>query len=388
VLLVGHLLEYRPGAIELNQLIEDGELGRVLYIHGNRLRLGKLRANDNALRSLGAHDVSVLLRQEPYAVDARGESSMREGIANVVFCLLRFPDGVSAHLHLSWLDPHEERCFAVVGDARMATFDDMALESKITVYHKGFDEQANSYSEYITRSGEICRPRLPNVEPLRTEVEHFVSCVRDGTTTRSDGESGLRVVRVLEQRRALMPQLSVVVVTHNDRAEVAASLPELRLDGRDELVVVDNASGDGTVGLVREVAPHARIVKTGHNAGFAAAANAGGDRRPARVLRRVLPLPRGRRRLAARCAWLADGSASSLAAVVDDAYELAKGAARWRHLERNRWATILRWYETRLLVLPAPDLLATELALLDGARAPRTAAGAERRAGDADDLGA
>jgi predicted dehydrogenase len=200
-LMVGHLLEYHPGVVKLKQLIDDGELGRVLYIYGNRLNLGKLRADENALWSLGAHDVSVLLRlagEEPYEVEARGESYMREGIEDVVFCFLRFPSGLSAHLHLSWLDPHKERRFTVVGEGRMATFDDMALEGKITVYDKGFDQASSSYGEYITRSGDIWSPRLSNVEPLRTEIEHFVRSVREGTPPISDGEAGLRVVRVLE----------------------------------------------------------------------------------------------------------------------------------------------------------------------------------------------
>jgi predicted dehydrogenase len=200
-LMVGHLLEYHPGVIKLKELIDGGELGRVLYIYGNRLNLGKLRADENALWSLGAHDISVLLRlagEEPYEVEARGESYMREGVEDVVFCFLRFPSGLAAHLHLSWLDPHKERRFTVVGEQRMATFDDMALEGKITVYDKGFDERADSYGEYITRSGDIWSPRLSNVEPLRTECEHFVRSVREGAPPVSDGASGLRVVRVLE----------------------------------------------------------------------------------------------------------------------------------------------------------------------------------------------
>jgi predicted dehydrogenase len=202
-LMVGHLLEYHPGVMKLKELIDQGELGRVLYIYGNRLNLGKLRADENALWSLGAHDVSVLLRlagEEPYEVEARGESYMREGIEDVVFCFLRFPSGLAAHLHLSWLDPHKERRFTVVGESRMATFDDMALEGKITVYDKGFDEPAGrgSYGEYITRSGDIWSPRISNVEPLRTEVQHFVDCIRNGTRPISDGTAGLRVVRVLE----------------------------------------------------------------------------------------------------------------------------------------------------------------------------------------------
>src|SRR3954453_8810671 len=201
-LMVGHLLEYHPGVVKLKELIDAGELGRVLYIYGNRLNLGKLRADENALWSLGAHDVSVLLRlagEEPYEVEARGESYMREGIEDVVFCFLRFPSGLAAHLHLSWLDPHKERRFTVVGESRMATFDDMALEGKITIYDKGFDQQSSSYGEYITRSGDIWSPRLSNEEPLRTECEHFVEAVRSGRPPISDGESGLRVVRVLEE---------------------------------------------------------------------------------------------------------------------------------------------------------------------------------------------
>jgi predicted dehydrogenase len=201
VLMVGHLLEYHPGVIKLKELIDSGELGRVLYVYGNRLNLGKLRADENALWSLGAHDVSVLLRlagEEPHEVQARGESYMREGIEDVVFCFLRFPSGLAAHLHLSWLDPHKERRFTVVGAQRMATFDDMALEGKITVYDKGFDQRSESYGEYITRSGDIWSPRLSNEEPLRAECSHFVDAIRNGSTPISDGESGLRVVRVLE----------------------------------------------------------------------------------------------------------------------------------------------------------------------------------------------
>jgi len=201
VLMVGHLLEYHPGVIKLKELIDEGELGRVLYIYGNRLNLGKLRADENALWSLGAHDVSVLLRlagEVPEEVQARGESYLREGVEDVVFCFLRFPSGLAAHLHLSWLDPHKERRFTVVGEGRMATFDDMAAEGKITVYDKGFDERTESYGEYITRSGDIWSPRLSNEEPLRTECRHFLDAIREGTAPRSDGESGLRVVRVLE----------------------------------------------------------------------------------------------------------------------------------------------------------------------------------------------
>ena len=201
VLMVGHLLEYHPGLQKLKEIAASGELGQIHYIYGNRLNLGKLRAEENALWSLGAHDVSVLLHlaeEEPAECTAMGESYMRDGVEDVVFCYLRFPSGVAAHLHLSWLDPHKERRFTVVGSRKMATFDDMELERKLTVYDKGFDEDFSSYGEYIARSGDVWSPRVGNDEPLRLECRHFVDCARDGVAPRSDGESGLRVVRVLE----------------------------------------------------------------------------------------------------------------------------------------------------------------------------------------------
>jgi predicted dehydrogenase len=201
VLMVGHLLEYHPGVRLLKEALDSGELGEARYIYGNRLNLGQLRADENALWSLGAHDVSVVLAlagEEPIELAARGECYMQEGIEDVVFAFMRFPSGIAAHLHLSWLDPHKERRFTVVGSKRMATFDDMELERKVTIYDKGFDEKSDSYGEYITRAGDIRSPRVPNAEPLRLECEHFIRCIREGCTPRSDGQSGLRVVRILE----------------------------------------------------------------------------------------------------------------------------------------------------------------------------------------------
>jgi predicted dehydrogenase len=201
VLMVGHLLEYHPGVEKLRELASSGELGDIRYIYSNRLNLGKLRADENALWSLGAHDVSVVLRlagEEPDECRAVGECYMRDGVEDVVFCYLRFPSGLAAHLHLSWLDPHKERRFTVVGSKRMATFDDMELERKVTVYDKGFDEDFSSYGEYIARSGDIWSPRVSNEEPLSIECRHFLERVRDGGQPRSGSESGLRVVRVLE----------------------------------------------------------------------------------------------------------------------------------------------------------------------------------------------
>lgn len=207
ILMVGHLLEYHPAVEALSELIRDGELGEIRYIHGNRQNLGRIRSDENALWSLGAHDVAVvlsLLGEEPTEVDAWGEAFVRPGVEDVVFGYMRFPSGVAAHLHLSWLDPHKERRITVVGSKRMAVFDDMRIEGKLTVYDKGFDEDSRSWGEYIARAGGSWSPRIPNSEPLRSELEHFVESARNGTTPRSDGASGLRVVTVLERlQRAL-----------------------------------------------------------------------------------------------------------------------------------------------------------------------------------------
>ena len=202
LLMVGHLLEYHPGVEKLKEIADSGELGEIYYLYSNRLNLGKLRADENALWSLGAHDVSVLLHlaggEEPTECQASGESYMRDGVEDVVFCYLRFPSGLAAHLHLSWLDPHKERRFTVVGSKKMATFDDMDLERKVTVYDKGFDQDVTSYGEYIARSGDIWSPHISNEEPLRIECRHFLERIADGGEPRSGGESGVRVVRVLE----------------------------------------------------------------------------------------------------------------------------------------------------------------------------------------------
>lgn len=213
ILMVGHLLEYHPAVARLKELLDGDELGDLFYLYGNRLNLGKLRADENALWSLGAHDVSValhLIGEEPVECTAQGASFVRAGVQDVVFCYLRFPSGVVAHLHLSWLDPHKERRITVVGARRMATFDDMQIEGKLTVYDKGFDEDTRSWGEYIARSGDTFSPRIPNVEPLRLECEHFIECVRTGAPPRSDGQSGLRVVRVLEALQRSLDAAGVV----------------------------------------------------------------------------------------------------------------------------------------------------------------------------------
>jgi len=219
VLMVGHLLCYHPGVRQLSDLISRGELGRIRYVHSQRLNLGKLRTDENALWSLGAHDVSVLLELadgEPVEVSARGEAFMREGVEDVVFAHIRFDSGLVTHLHLSWLDPHKVRRITVVGSERMATLDDMALERKLSIWDNSFASLSDTYGEYITRSGPVHSPMVVNTEPLRLECAHFVECLRTGERPHTDGAAGVRVVTVLE---ALQSSLE------RDGAPVSISAP-------------------------------------------------------------------------------------------------------------------------------------------------------------------
>jgi predicted dehydrogenase len=202
VLMPGHLLLYHPGVLKLKELVDSGALGDVLCVYGNRQNLGKIRRDENALWSLGVHDLSVILHlvgEEPNEAVAHGNAFLTEGVEDVVFCYLRFPSGKIAHMHLSWLDPHKMRKLTVVGREKMAVFDDMELERKVTVYDKAPWEPAGTYGEWLTRTGDIFSPKVPNDEPLRLEVQHFLTLVADGPGGHREAEDGLRVVRALDR---------------------------------------------------------------------------------------------------------------------------------------------------------------------------------------------
>jgi predicted dehydrogenase len=209
VLMPGHLLLYHPAVRKLKELIDAGDLGDVLCIYGNRQNLGKIRKDENALWSLGVHDLSVilyLLAEEPSETWARGNAFLNPGVEDVVFCYLRFPSGKIAHMHLSWLDPHKMRKLTVVGREKMVVFDDMELERKVTIYEKAPEEPAGTYGEWRTRTGDIFSPKIPNDEPLRLECRHFLDLVENGPGDHKEATDGLAVVRTLEQlQSALSP---------------------------------------------------------------------------------------------------------------------------------------------------------------------------------------
>jgi predicted dehydrogenase len=202
VLMPGHLLLYHPGVQKLKELIDGGALGEVLCVYGNRQNLGIVRANENALWSLGVHDLSVilyLLDEEPVLATAQGRDFLQEGVEDVVFCYLRFPSGKIAHMHLSWLDPHKMRRLTVVGRDKMAVFDDMELERKVTIYDKAPWKRAETYGEWQTRSGDIFIPKIATSEPLRLECEHFLRLVDGDGDREKVARDGAMVVRALER---------------------------------------------------------------------------------------------------------------------------------------------------------------------------------------------
>jgi predicted dehydrogenase len=205
VLMPGHLLLYHPGVQKLRDLVDAGELGEVLCLYGNRQNLGVIRKDENALWSLGVHDLSVLLYligEEPSEVWARGNAFLTPGVEDVVFCFLRFPSGKIAHMHLSWLDPHKMRKITVVGKEKMVVFDDMELERKVTVYEKAPEQPTHTYGEWRTRTGDIWCPKIPNDEPLRLECLHFLALVGGEGDREQVARDGLAVVRTLEQLQA------------------------------------------------------------------------------------------------------------------------------------------------------------------------------------------
>jgi predicted dehydrogenase len=239
ILMVGHLLEYHPAVEFLKSWIDSGCLGDLRYLYSQRLNLGQVRHDENVLWSLAPHDIAVahfLFGEQPDEVHAVGRGYLRSGIPDVVFLTLTYPDRKMAHIHVSWLDPHKTRRLTVVGSLQMAVFDDMEPAEKLRLYDKGVDlpppdngvpragcrvprsveagrpaaslhgtrhpapvaASEASPACLKLRFGDIRIPSLPTGEPLRAECQHFVNCLREGRTPRSDGRDGLRVVQVLE----------------------------------------------------------------------------------------------------------------------------------------------------------------------------------------------
>jgi len=202
ILMVGHLLIYHPVVDRLKDMVISGELGKVYYIYTQRVNLGVIRKDENALLSFAPHDVSVilyLLEEEPVTVTGCGESYIQKGIEDVAFLGLQFSDGKMANIHLSWLDPHKLRKITIVGSKKMVVFDDMEVSEKLKVYDKGVKNLSyDTYGEYLSlRFGDITIPSVKMTEPLRAEAEHFIHSIESRKEPKTGGRDGLKVVRVL-----------------------------------------------------------------------------------------------------------------------------------------------------------------------------------------------
>lgn len=204
VLMVGHTFEYNPAVWKIEELICSGEIGEIYYVYSNRVNLGRVQSDINALWSIAPHDISILLyllETLPLEVSARGASYLNQDVEDVVFVTLTFPHNVIAHIQASWLDPSKVRQMTIVGSEKMIVYDDVASEGKVRIYDKGvYRKGENIYGEFQHKlhSGDIHIPKIDMSEPLRNECAHFIECIREGKRPRTDGKSGLRVVRVLE----------------------------------------------------------------------------------------------------------------------------------------------------------------------------------------------
>ncbi|MGB2706488.1 MAG: Gfo/Idh/MocA family oxidoreductase [Candidatus Omnitrophota bacterium] len=207
VLMVGHTFEFNPAVIKIKELIEKGELGRVYYITSRRLNLGIVREDLNALWNLAPHDISILnyiTGKMPKKVRAWGGAFLKAGHEDLVFIDLTYPDDLMANVHVSWLDPLKVREAVIVGSKKMVLYDDVDSEARIKIYDKGADmygsegaEQGFGEFQIKLRAGDLHVPKIDMTEPLKQECRHFVNCVINNKTPKTDGENGLRVVKVL-----------------------------------------------------------------------------------------------------------------------------------------------------------------------------------------------
>lgn len=198
ILMVGHVLEYHPAVALLRDIVWRGELGRICYIYSNRLNLGKVRQEENILWSFAPHDISVVttfMRAEPHTVSASGGSYLQPNIVDVTVTDLIFDDGVRAHIFVSWLHPYKEQKLVIIGDRKMAIFDDAAREGKLKIYDKGIEWRSGVPVPRQTAETILF---FDGTEPLRLECEHFLHCIRERVQPLTSGENALRVLKVLQ----------------------------------------------------------------------------------------------------------------------------------------------------------------------------------------------
>ena len=198
VLMVGHTFEYNPAVNELRKLIQNGDLGKIYSIELERLNLGLFRNDINVIWDLAPHDLSILLyllNQKPTQIKVQAHAHVQRNIHDVAHLDLEFDDGMNAHIHVSWLHPSKVRRVTVIGDSRMAVYDDVNTAEMLKIYNKGADVHADPVVSY--RYGAITIPHIDWMEPLHLECEDFANAIRTRTQPRANGGVGLEVVRIL-----------------------------------------------------------------------------------------------------------------------------------------------------------------------------------------------
>jgi predicted dehydrogenase len=205
VLMVGHVFRFNVAVERIKHYVDSGDLGDIHYVHSRRVNLGRVQADINALWSFAPHDFSIVnywMSDQPISVAATGFSYIQKGVEDVIFCTVEYPGGRGAHLHMSWLDPRKVREMTVVGTRRMAVFDDISNEAKVRLYDSSVSTSPappESFADWQVdiRHGDVSIPRLGWIEPLRSELDHFLSCVRDGIECRVPGSNGRAITEAI-----------------------------------------------------------------------------------------------------------------------------------------------------------------------------------------------
>lgn len=203
-LMVGHVFLFNPGILKIRELVASSHLGRVFYLFARRTNLGPIRSDVNAVLDLATHDISIfnfLLDSVPAEVSAVGKAFLQPGIQDVAVMTLQYPGDVVGSIHVSWLDPKKVREITVVGESRMATWDDMAPMGPVTVFDKGVLRKPREYADFgefqlLAREGDVTLPKVPREEPLRMQARAFLEGLNAPETLRSDGRFAADVVRV------------------------------------------------------------------------------------------------------------------------------------------------------------------------------------------------
>jgi len=253
ILMVGHVLEYHPGVGKLKQLVDSGELGKLDYIYSSRLNLGKFRTEENILWSFAPHDISVillLLNEMPQQVSAHGGCYLHQDIADVTVTTMSFASGVKAHIFVNWLHPYKEQKLVVVGEQKTAVFDDVTPKNKLLLY----DYQIEWINEVpVPQRQEPTPIEFTMTEPLKLECQHFLDCMASRRKPRTDGNSGLKILKVLDAcQKSLQGQGQSIPLTNSNSFFVHPT----------SLVDKPSSIGDGTkIWHFSHIMPHTTIGK-------------------------------------------------------------------------------------------------------------------------------